>query len=178
MSKWELKHSEIKYKNPWISVREDKVIRPDGKDGIYGVVEMVPGVSVLPLDDEGYVYLAKEFRYAIEQDSIEVASGGIDAGETPLEAAKRELREELGIEAHNWIDLGHMNPFTSVIKSPAALYLARNIRFSDANPEGTEIIDIVKITLEDAVRMVMDSEITHGQSCVLILKASEYLRKQ
>jgi len=175
---WKIKDSQVKYKNRWISVREDQVIRPDGKDGIFGVVEMVAGASVLPLDDEGFVYLTKEFHYAIEQDSIEVVSGAIDKDETALEAAKRELKEELGAEADEYVDLGMMNPFTTVVKSPATMYLAKGIKFSEANPEGTEKIDLVKVKFDDAVRMVMNSEITHGQSCVLILKASEYLRKQ
>ena len=71
-----------------------------------------------------------------------------------------------------------MNPFTTVVKSPATMYLAKGIKFSEANPEGTEKIDLVKVKFDDAVNMVMNSDITHGQSCVLILKASEYLRKQ
>ena len=174
---WKIKDSFEKYKNPWIKVREDQVIRPDGKDGIFGVVEMVAGVSVLPLDDEGFVYLTKEFHYAVEQDSTEVVSGAIDNNETALEAAKRELKEELGVEANDWIDLGIINPFTTVIKSPATMYLAKNLKFSEANPEGTEKIEILKIKFTEALRMVMESEITRGPSCVLILKAAEYLRR-
>lgn len=154
------------------------MIRPDGKDGIFGVVEMVAGVSVLPLDDEGFVYLTKEFHYAVEQESIEAASGAIDKNETSIEAAKRELKEELGIEAEEWIDLGMVNPFTTVIKSHAIIYLAKKLHFLEANPESTEKIDIVKVKFDDALKMVMESEITHGPSCVLILKAAEYLRNQ
>jgi ADP-ribose pyrophosphatase len=175
---WKIKSSREKYKNPWIRVREDQVIRPDGEDGIFGVVEMVAGISVLPLDDNGLVYLTKEFHYAIGQDSIEVVSGAIDKGESSLVAAKRELKEELGIEAKNWVDLGLLNPFTTVIKSPATMYLATKINLSEAKPEGTEKISLMKVKFVDALRMVMESKITHGPSCVLILKASEYLRKQ
>ncbi len=174
---WKIKNSSEKYKNPWIRVREDQVIRPDGKDGIFGVVEMLAGVCVLPLDDEGYVYLAKEFRYAIGEDSTEVVSGAIDEGENSLEAAKRELKEELGIKADEWINLGMINPFTNVIKSPSTMYLAKCLQFSAATPTDIEKIDTVKVKLEDAVRMVMQSEITNGVSCTLILKAAEYLRK-
>lgn len=174
---WKIKKSVVKYKNRWIKVREDKVIRPDGKKGIFGVVEMVPGVSVLPLDDRGYAYLVKEFHYAIGQNSVEVVSGAVDKNESALHAAKRELKEELGIEAKEWIDMGVINPFTTVIKSPAKLYLARKIRLLKASPEGTEKIHIIKIKFADAVRMVLRSDITHGQSCVLILKAAEFLRK-
>ena len=137
-----IKESQEKYKDPWINVREDKVIRPDGKDGIFSVVEMVEGVSVLPLDDDGCVYLTEEFHYAIEKDSIEVVSGGIDRSEKPIEAAKRELKEETGILADKWIDLGTVNPFTTVIKSPSIIYLARDLHFSRSNPEGTELINI------------------------------------
>lgn len=174
---WKIKKSVVKYKNPWIKVREDKVLRPDGKSGIFGVVEMVPGVSILPLDAKGYVYLTKEFRYAIGKNSLEVVSGAIDQGESALAAAKRELKEELGIVAGEWINLGLFNPFTSVVKSPANLFLAMEIKFSEISPEGTEKIKMVKIKLKDAVKLVMKSEITHGQSSVLILKAAEYLRK-
>ena len=175
---WKIKGSLEKYKNPWVRVREDQVIRPDGKDGIFGVVEMIAGVSVLPLDDKGFVYLTEEFHYAIEQMSIEVVSGAVDAGETTNDAAKRELKEELGVEADEWVNLGIINPFTSVVRSPATMYLAKKLHFSTTNPEGTEKINIIKVTFDDAVKMVVDSRITHGQSCVLILKADEYLRKQ
>ncbi|MBW2970476.1 NUDIX hydrolase [Candidatus Woesearchaeota archaeon] len=174
---WTIEETAIKYKNPWIEVREDQVIRPDGKPGIFGVVTMKGGVSVLALDDEGYVYLTKEFHYAVEEEIIEVASGAIDGGETPLETAKRELEEELGIKAGEWTSLGMINPFTTVIKSPSYLFLARKLSFTDANPDPTETIKLVKVKFEDALKMVMEGEITHGPSCVVILKAKEHLNK-
>ena len=173
---WQIGGSKEVYKNPWIRVREDQVIRPDGKDGIFGVVEMVPGVSVLPIDDQGFVYLTEEFHYAVEQNSIEVVSGGIDQGEEPIGAAKRELKEETGIKAKEWIDLGLVNPFTTVVKSPAQLYLAKDLSFSDANPEGTEKIKILRVKFEEVVQMVMDSKITHGPSVSLILKADRFIK--
>lgn len=173
---WQIKESIEKYKNPWIHVREDQVIRPDGKDGIFGVVEMVSGVSILAMDAEGFVYLTKEFHYATEEFGTEVVSGAIDEDENAINAAKRELKEELGIEADEWVDLGLVNPFTTVVKSPATLFFAQSLHFSESNLEGTEKIDLIKVKFEDAVKMVMESEITHGPSCVLILKVSEYLK--
>ena len=174
---WTINETLLKYKNPWIELKEDQVIRPDGKPSIFGVVRMNPGISVLPLDDNGYVYLTDEFHYALEQDSLEVVSGAIDKNEKPLDAAKRELEEELGIKAENWIELGTVNPFTTVLKSPAYLFLARKLSFVKTNPEGTENIKLVKIKFEKAIKMVMESKITHGPSCVLILKAKEFLKK-
>jgi len=173
---WIIKNSTSKYKNPWIEVREDQVVQPDGKDGIFGLVDMKDGVSVLALDDKGYVYLTDEFHYAIGKNSIETVSGAIDKGETPIQSAKRELLEELGIIADVWIDLGRVDPFTNAIKSSAQLFLAKKLRFTKTNQEGTERIKGVKIKFDEAVEKVIKSEIYHSPSCVLILKAKEYLR--
>src|SRR5690349_13182721 len=96
---WTIEASNPVYRNPFIEVVEDGVIRPDGQPGVYGTVAMKPGVAVLPLDVDGRAYLTREFRYAVGRDSIEVAGGGIDAGESPQDAARREAREELGVEA-------------------------------------------------------------------------------
>ena len=175
---WLIEESVQKYKNAWLEVSEDKVVRPDAQTGTFATVRMKPGVSVLAMDELTQVYLTSEYRYAVERESIEVVSGGIDEGELPLPAAARELREELGIEATQWISLGQVDPFTSVIQSTATLFLARELSLFDSKPEGTELIKVVKIDLGQAVRMVMESEITHGPSCVLILKAQNFLNSE
>jgi hypothetical protein len=92
---YEILGSKEVYKNPWMQVWEDKVIRPDGKEGIFGVIDYVDGVAVVSLDEEMNIYLIKEFRYGCKQESLELPCGAIDAGETPLEGAKRELKEEV-----------------------------------------------------------------------------------
>jgi ADP-ribose pyrophosphatase len=171
---WAVGDTLQRYKNAWIEVNEDQVVMPNGESGIFATVTMQPGVSVLAMDDEGMVYLTSEYRYAVERDSIEVVSGGIEPNEQPLTAAGRELREELGIEAAEWTELGTVDPFTSAIYSPATLFLACQLSKVEATPECTEIIRVIKVDLAEAVRMVVASEITHGPSCVLILKT--YLR--
>lgn len=175
---WLIEESVQKYKNAWLEVTEDKVVRPDAQTGTFATVRMKPGVSVLAMDDLTQVYLTSEYRYAVERESIEVVSGGIDEGESPLLAAARELREELGIEATQWSNLGQVDPFTSAIHSPATLFLARKLSLFDPKPEGTELIKILKFDLSQAVRMVMENEITHGPSCVLILKAYHFLNSE
>jgi 8-oxo-dGTP pyrophosphatase MutT (NUDIX family) len=174
---WKIKSGEVKYKSPWVEVREDAVIKPDGKDGIYSVVILPPGISVLPIDDEGYVYIEESFRYAVGHDSIEAIAGIIDKGEKPLEAAKRETKEETGIEAAQWTALGYMDPFTGSVHSGVSMFLARQLSFGKPEPEGSEQIKVLKVKLEEAVQFVFDGRITHGQSCVLILKAARYLGK-
>ncbi|MFH0713855.1 MAG: NUDIX hydrolase [Candidatus Micrarchaeota archaeon] len=174
---WRVKSSQVKYSNPWLTVIEDKVIRPDGNPGIYGVVVIKDGVSVLALDNDKVAYLTKEFHYAVERETIETVSGGMDGSESPLEAAKRELKEELGITAAKWTSLGMSHPLTAVIEKTSHMFLARGLTFGKANQEGTEQIQLVKISFDRAVEMVMNSEITHAASCIAILKAKMLLSK-
>ena len=121
--------SAVQYRNPWITVREDRVIEPDGQDGTFGVVEMTPGVSVLPVDDDGTVYLVRVYRYTLDRHCLEALAGGIEDDEDPREAARRELREEAGIDAAELIDLGVVDQLTEVVISPDRLFLARGLSF-------------------------------------------------
>jgi ADP-ribose pyrophosphatase len=168
---WNIVGSQEVYRDPWIAVRKDDVVRPDGQPGTYAVVHLKPGVSVLAIDDAQNVYLTQEFHYGVGRVTLEAVSGGIDEGEDPLITAQRELKEELGIEAASWTDLGLVDPFTGSVVSPTRLYIARDLVFGSHEQEGTETIHCVQFSLADAVQKVITSEITHGPSCVLILKA-------
>ncbi len=172
---WQIVQSHEVYRDPWVSVRKDDVIRPDGQPGTHSVVTIKSGVCVLAMDDDSHVYLTEEFHYAVGRTTVEAVSGGMEANEEPLATAKRELQEELGIEAADWTDLGIVDPFTASAVSPTRLYLARGLTFGDHAREGTEQILCVKVTLTKAVEMVLGSEITHGPSCVLILKVAMLL---
>ncbi len=147
---WIIHSSTQKYKNEWIELTEDQVTHPNGQPGIYGVLKMLPGVAVLPLDENGFVYLVKEFRYALGRESIETAGGGIDKGEDDLSAAKRELHEELGILAEDWVDLGMLDPFTNAIAATSHLFLARKLKFVSSEPESIEVIEMKKMKFEEA----------------------------
>lgn len=172
---WLIKETVQVYQDHWLALRKDFVIRPDRKDGTYCIVDLMPGVCVLAVDEELNVYLTEEFHYGVGRVTLEGVSGGIEECEGALGTAKRELREELGIDAVTWDDLGMVDPFTGSIVSPTRLFLARGLIFGATNPEGTELIRSVKMSLDEAVRCVIDSEITHGPSCVLILKAARFL---
>jgi ADP-ribose pyrophosphatase len=175
---WTIHTTREVYRDPWLTVTRDEVTRPDGRPGTFCVVHIQPGVSVLPLDAEGDVHLTEEFHYAVGRRTLEVVSGGRDPGEDALAAAKRELKEELGIEADDWTDLGVVDPFTSMLLSPTRLFLARGLRFGEHDREGTEQIHPVRLPLAEAVAAVMDGRITHAPSCTLILKAERWLRAE
>src|SRR3954462_14665207 len=94
---WKVLSTREVHRDPWLALTVDDVIRPDGSSGTFSVVHVVPGVSVLALDDDGNAHLTEEFRYAVGRTSLEVVSGARDAAENPLDAARRELKDELGI---------------------------------------------------------------------------------
>ena len=167
---WTIKETEKVFKNDFLELFNDKVIQPDGKEGEYATVRMKPGVCVLAIDDDENVYLTKQFRYALGAESLEVIAGGSEEGE-PLENAKREAKEEMGIEAEEWISLGSAETDTSIVRCPAHFFVARKLKFTETEREGTEAMKPVKISFNDAVKKVLSGEIKHAVSCILILKA-------
>jgi ADP-ribose pyrophosphatase len=173
---WQIHARHEVYRDPWILVLRDEVTRPDGTPGTHCIVRLKAGASVLALDDDGTVHLTREFHYGVGRETIEVVSGGIDAGEDAEQTARRELREELGIEAREWIDLGVCDPFTSVVVSPTRLFLARGLSFGETALEGTEQIGRVVVGFDEATKMVFDGRITHAPSCLAILKTWHLLR--
>lgn len=175
---WTIQETSHKYDNQYINVREDHVVQPDGQAGMYATVEMKPAVAILPLDNNGIVYLVQQFRYALGKESIEVVCGAIDENESPLDAAISKLLEQQGIQAEEWIELGAIDIDTSIIHCPVYLFLAKQLTFTKTKREGIENIKSVKVPLNVAGQMVMDSAITHSISCVLILKAINALQKK
>lgn len=166
-----LKRNQV-YQSPWTRVLRDDVLRPDGQPGTHDVVFLRQGVTVVGLDDREQVHLTEEFHYAVGRVTIEGVSGGRDGDEPALACARRELREELGIVAERWTDLGIMDPITSVVASPTQLFLAEGLSFVETSPEGTEQIRHVVFPLAEAVAMVMDGRITHAGTCVALLKTA------
>lgn len=169
---WKILETREVYADRFVQVELDKVIRPDEQLGQHVVVQMKPGVCVLPLDDQGWVHLTSEFHYAIGRISLEGVSGGIEPGEDPLETAKRELQEELGLVAQTWQPLVRLDPYTTIIRSPVQLYLATRLSHAGAEPEGTELIEIVSLPLQRAIELIHRGEITHAPTCVALLLAA------
>jgi ADP-ribose pyrophosphatase len=112
----------------------------------------------------------------VKRETIEVISGGIDKNETALAAAKRELLEEVGVEAKDWVELGSIDPFTTVVSSPNYLFLATGLAHFDPKPNEGEILQRITVPFKKALQMVQSGEITHAASCVLILKAQAYIK--
>lgn len=172
---WTILSTRELYRDPWIDVTRDEVRRPDGKPGWHSVVSIRAGISILPVDGHGDCYLTEEFHYAVGRVTYEVVSGGRDDGEPAEAAAQRELQEELGLSARSLIDLGSLDPFTSMVVSPTQLFLAQNLEQGAPRPEGTEQIRAVRLPLTQALEWALSGTISHAPSAVLILKACLHL---
>jgi len=114
---WPVRSTRVAYENPWIVVREDEVVRPDGSEGVYGVVELRrPAVFVVAVTDADEVVLVTVDRHTVGP-SVEVPAGGTD-GEDPIVAARRELAEETGLEAGTWRQVGTMMALNGICRAP------------------------------------------------------------
>ena len=168
---WQTVESRVVYENPWVRVREDAVIRPDGEPGIYGVVHFKnKAIGVVPIDAEGNIYLVGQYRYTLDCYSWEIPEGGCPEGEEPLAAAKRELLEEVGLEAREWKLLGTAHLSNSVSDEEALYYLATGLIQREAQPEGTERLECLCVPFEEAVQMVLRGKITDALSMLGIMR--------
>lgn len=172
---WITHRSSTQYDNPWIRVVESQVTNPSGGAGIYGVVHFKNiAVGIVPVDAEGYTWLVGQYRYTLNQYSWEIPEGGCLKGqEEPLEAAKRELLEETGLEAEQWEDLLHLHTSNSVCDEEGFAYIARGLRQGPAQPEETEDLQLRRLPLSEAVDMVRRGKITDALSMVALLRAGE-----
>jgi len=167
---WTTLSRRLVYENPWIRVREDQVLRPDGQPGIYGVVEFKNrAVGVLPVDDEGHVWLVGQYRYPLNLYSWEIPEGGSSESESPEETARRELKEETGLVAGTLELIGTAHLSNSVCDEVAYIYRATELSQGPSMPEGTEKLHARRMRWEEAWAMLRRGEITDSMSVIALL---------
>jgi len=158
------------YDNPWIRVREDQVVHPNGHHGIYGTVHFKNlAIGIVAIDDEDNVHLVGQYRYPLNRYSWEIPEGGCPEGEDPLHAAQRELLEETGLRAQDWKLAGRTETSNSVCDEEALWFLATGLVQGEARPEGSEVLERKRVPLTEALRMIDDHEITDALSIVALL---------
>lgn len=173
---WQTLSTEVKYQNPWISVREDQVLNPGGGRGIYGVVTMKnKALGIVPVDAEGNTWLVGQYRYSLNEYSWEIPMGGGPVELDILESAQRELKEETGMTAARWTRIARLHTSNSVTDEEGFVFLAEDLTSGEVEPEETEELLLWKLPLAEAVRMAMDDRITDCISVAGLLKAEKVL---
>jgi 8-oxo-dGTP pyrophosphatase MutT (NUDIX family) len=168
-SPW-IRHSRrTVYENPWITVVEDEVTRPDGAPGIYGVVRF-PGraIGVVAIDAADRVVLIGQYRYTLDRYSWEIPEGAAAPDEEPLVAAVRELAEETGFRARDWEEIARAHTSNSVTDEEAVLFLATGLEDGQAAPEGTELLQVRLVPFDEAIGLVVSGEITDAMSVLAL----------
>lgn len=171
--------SDAVYDGALLHVRRDVVRLPDGGESVREWIEHPGASAVVPVDAEGVVTLVRQFRYPPRREFLEVPAGKFDeAGESPLALARRELAEEVGLEAERWTELGVTYPGIGYSNEVIHLFLAEGLSAVPAGSDDDEFVEPVRMPLAEAVRRARRGEILDAKSCVALLLAQAALDRR
>lgn len=167
---------EYKFKGSILNLRVDTVELPDGKTALREIVEHNGGVAVAPVDENGQIYLVRQYRRPIDRALLEIPAGKLDKGEDHRKGAERELKEETGLTAGKLIYLSATQPSPGYTSEIIHLYLALDLTRGEAEPDEGEFLNLETYNLTQAANMIKSGEITDGKTINAILMAQEYLK--
>ncbi|WP_370979108.1 NUDIX domain-containing protein [Agaribacterium sp. ZY112] len=170
---WKRLSKELVYENPWIEVSHEEVLRPNGSEGIYGLVHFKGrALGIVAIDENGCCYLVKQSRYALNEASIELPEGGGSMEESLEQAAARELEEECGLIAAHWQPLLKLHMSNSITDESAYVFVATGLSPGKQALEDTEDIEVLHLPLKEAVAMAMDGRITDAISVAALFRVA------
>lgn len=171
--------SEEIYDGCVVHLYKDTVQLPNGRTSTREVIRHVGAVAVVPMTDDGQVVVERQFRYPLNEVITEIPAGKLDGkAEDKLSAAKRELEEETGYLAKEWISLGDFVPTVAYCDEVITLYLARGLYKGVRHLDEDEFLNVRLMPLEDLIQEVMEGKITDGKTQTAILKADYWLKKE
>ena len=174
---WLFHDHRVAYQNPWISVTESRVTRPDGAPGIYGVVHYANrAVAVVPVDEEGCTWLVGQYRPTVGRYSWEVPEGGVRLDEDLVEGARRELLEETGLSASTYELVSRSFLSNSVTDEEAFVYVATGLTAGVAVPEGTERLRVLRMAVDDVLELIDRGDITDGFTLIAMAATERWRR--
>jgi 8-oxo-dGTP pyrophosphatase MutT (NUDIX family) len=176
---WKIVDENVVYENKWISLHHYNVINPNGGEGIYGKVHFKNiAIGIIPIDEDGNTWLVGQHRFPLNMYSWEIPEGGCPLNEMPLAAAKRELLEETGLVANHWEQILTMHLSNSVSDELSIVFIAKDLTQQQAEPEETEQLQIKKLHLQEAFKMVENNTITDSISVAAFQKLELMMLKK
>jgi len=172
--------SRTAFRGKLFNVTSERVVEPNGVTAVREVVRHSGSVVVLAIDEsrgEPHVLLERQYRYAAGDFLWEIPAGRIDEGERPLAGAKRELREETGYTARSWEKALFFFPSPGFMDETMTIFLARDLKAGEAQPEEDEKIEHELVPLSRAVEMIFDGKIRDGKTIAAVLWLCEYRRR-
>ena len=162
-----------------LDVKRDQVRLPDGRTSIRELIRHVGAVCVVPVTDDGKVVVERQYRYPIDQVITEIPAGKLDSREEDrLHAAQRELREETGITADRWTDMGLYYGAPAYADEKITMYLAQGLHRGEQHLDEGEFLNVSFVPMEELVEEILQGRITDGKTQAGILKAAMLLKKQ
>lgn len=176
MNTWKTKTSKIVYENGRFSVREDQIVRPDGTEGIFYVMDRAPVVVMIPLTKENEVYLIRINRYTTRKTHWELPAGSSD-GQDELVAAKRELKEETGLISKDWVKIGEFEVAPGMTGQMTHVFVARDVEATSEDEHEEENIDkMQKFPFKKILQMIESGKIVNGPSIAAIMSVGLKLK--
>lgn len=162
--------SQTLFEGRVIRVTLDKVRLENGRTSTREVVHHHGGAGIVALNEHNEIYLVRQYRYALDQELIEIPAGKLEAGEDPLHAARRELSEEAGLTATTWTDLAPFIPTCGYCNEIIHLYVARGLAPVGQHLDEDEFLSLFTVPLQKAYEMVLNGEIIDGKTVAAVLK--------
>ena len=166
-----------RYEGIVVSVRVDQALRADGGACLREVIEHPGGVTILPLDDEGFVWCVRQYRYALGQSLLELPAGKLEPGEDPAACALRELEEETGFRAGVLTPLGCCYVSPGITTETIHLFLATQLQPGPSHPDEGELLEVERHRLSDLLAQVMDGSLCDAKTVCAVLKTARLLEE-
>ncbi|HHX37112.1 MAG TPA: NUDIX hydrolase [Clostridiaceae bacterium] len=170
--------SEIIFEGKIVTVERQMVRLMDGSESMREIVHHSGGAAVLPVDENGYVYLIRQYRKALESETLEIPAGKLEVDEDPYYCAVRELKEETGFEADRVESMGSAYPTPGYCDEKIYLYLATGLKSGRQDLDPGEFLRVVRMHLSEVIEAVMDGRIHDAKTVIALLKAKEMLQTE